>query len=83
MEISDAIRKRINELKKEKNYKDYDLFKLGGIPTSTISAFLLGKTKTIRIENLVYICEAFNVTLSEFFTSPLFDEVEAKEWKKE
>ena len=72
MEISEAIVKRINELKKKNNYKDYDIFKLSGIPTSTISAFLLRKTKTIRIENLLFICEAFGITLGEFFSSPIW-----------
>lgn len=81
MEVSEAIVKKIEKIKKEQNLKDYDLFSLSGIPTSTISAFLSRKTKTIRIENLVYICEATGYTLSEFFADPIFNEVEAKEWK--
>lgn len=82
MEISEAIVKKINKIKEEKNLKDYDLFSLTGVPTSTISAFLTRKTKTIRIENLLYICEGTGYTLEEFFSDPIFFEIEAEEWKK-
>ncbi|HIT24011.1 MAG TPA: helix-turn-helix transcriptional regulator [Candidatus Faecimonas intestinavium] len=81
MEISEAIVKKINKIKQERNLKNYDLFELSGVPTSTISAFLLRETKTIRIENLLYICEGLNITLAEFFSDPIFDDVEAQDWK--
>lgn len=81
MEISEAIVKKINKIKNERNLKNYDLFVLSGVPTSTISAFLLRETKTIRIENLLYICEGLNITLAEFFSDPIFDDVEAQDWK--
>ena len=41
LEISEAIVKKINKIKQERNLKNYDLFELSGVPTSTISAFLL------------------------------------------
>ena len=82
MEISEAIVKKINKIKKERNLKNYDLFELSGVPTSTISAFLLRETKSIRIENLLYICDGLDITLSEFFSDPIFKDVEANDWKK-
>jgi len=82
LEISEAIVKKINKIKQERNLKNYDLFELSGVPTSTISAFLLRETKTIRIENLLYICEGLNITLAEFFSDPIFKDVEARDWKK-
>lgn len=81
MEISEAIVKKINKMKQERNLKNYDLFLLSGVPTSTISAFLLRETKTIRIENLLYICEGLNITLAEFFSDSIFNDVEAQDWK--
>lgn len=53
-----------------------------GIDKSTLNYFLSRKTKSIRIENLLYICEALKITLSEFFDDTLFYEVEAVDWKK-
>ena len=39
------------------------------------------KNRTIRLENLLYICEAFNMKLSEFFSDERFDDAEANDWK--
>lgn len=80
MEISEAIVKRINNLSRKKKIKsNYELAKLSGIDKSTLNYFLSRKTKTIRIENLLHICEALDITLTEFFDDPLFFEVEAND----
>ena len=39
------------------------------------------KNRTIRLENLLYICEAFDMKLSEFFSDKRFDDAEANDWK--
>lgn len=77
MEFTDLIAVKIKELMKEKNISIYKLESLTGVYTSTISQFLTRKTKTIRIENLLYICEGLEITLSDFFA-----ESEAKGWIK-
>lgn len=43
--------------------------------------YLTRKNRTIRLENLLYICEAFDMKLSEFFSDKRFDEAEANDWK--
>ena len=40
------------------------------------------KTKTIRLENLLYICKAPGTNLSEFFSDERFNEAEAQNWLK-
>ena len=37
---------------------------------------------TSRLENLLYICDALGIKLSEFFSDKRFDEAEANEWRK-
>ena len=66
----------------QKELSIYKLESLTGVYTSTISQFLTRKTKTIRIENLLYICEGLGTNLSEFFSDSRFDEAEAKGWLK-
>lgn len=83
MELSEVIILRILELLSEKNMNVYQLSNKSGVPRSTLSKFLSRKTKTIRLENLLYICEAFQITLSQFFNDTRFDEAEAIEWQKE
>ncbi len=74
MKLSNAIRKRIKFYLKEKNMKIWDLCKATGIPCSTISTFMSGKTELIKLDTLLHICEGFNITLGEFFSNPIFDE---------
>ena len=82
MELSEAIVLRIKQLLKEKNMKTYDLSIKSGVPRSTISLFLSRETKTIRLENLLYICEGFDMELKDFFDDKVFKNVEAKNWLK-
>lgn len=83
MDLSELIIQRILELQKEHKMNTYQLSLKSGIPRSTLSKLLSRKSKTIRLENLLYICEAFNIKLWEFFYDSRFDEAEASEWKNE
>lgn len=76
MKLSDAIRKRIKFYLKEKNMNIWKLCKMSGIPCSTISTFMSGKTELLKIDTLLHICEGFNITLKEFFSDEMFDTAE-------
>ena len=76
MRLSDAIRKRIKYYLEEKNMNIWKLCKMSGIPCSTISTFMSGKTELLKIDTLLYICEGFNITLKEFFSDEMFDTAE-------
>ena len=82
MEFTDLIALKVKELMNEKNITIYRLESLSGVYTSTISQFLTRKTKTLRIENLLFICEGLGITLGEFFSDPRFGEAEAMTWIK-
>lgn len=73
MKLSNAIRKRIKFYLKAQNMKIWDLCKATGIPCSTISTFMSGKTELIKLDTLLHICEGFNISLGEFFTDSIFD----------
>ena len=76
MRLSDAIRKRIKYYLKEKKMNVWKLCKMSGIPCSTISTFMSGKTELLKIDTLLHICEGFNITLREFFSDEMFDTAE-------
>lgn len=82
MEFSDLIALKIKELMEEQNISIYKLESLTGIYSSTLTLFLNRKTKTIRLENLLYICEGLGTNLSDFFADKRFKEAEAKGWLK-
>ena len=43
--------------------------------------FFINFVLTFTLENLLYICEAFDMKLSEFFSDKRFDDAEANDWK--
>ena len=76
MKLSDAIRKRIKFYLIQKNMNVWNLCKMSGIPCSTISTFMSGKTELIKLDTLLHICEGLNITLGEFFSESTFDTAE-------
>ena len=76
MKLSDGIRERIKYYLKRNNMNIWALCKATGIPCSTISTFMSGKTELIKLDTLLHICEGFGITLTEFFQDDIFKEVE-------
>lgn len=77
MLISEAIRRRINELLDEQQISAYRLSYRAGLSSSIISDCQRGKVKEPTVSSLVHICEGFHMELKDFFNSPLFRDVEA------
>lgn len=79
MQLSVATRKRIEQLMEKNNIKKpYDLTRAAGISLPTFQDFMKGDTKNLRSDTVLHICEAFNITLSEFYSDPLFEDVMAE-----
>ena len=75
MQLADATRKKITKLLNQNNMKPYDLSKAAGISLPTLSDFMKGDTKNLRMDTMLHICEGFNITLKDFYDDPLFDNV--------
>ncbi|MBP3254941.1 MAG: helix-turn-helix transcriptional regulator [Clostridia bacterium] len=78
MQLNDAIRERINFFLKKKGLSSlWDLYKSSGVPKSTINA-LLGteKNRLPRLPTLLHICEGLDTNLNEFFSDPMFLDIE-------
>lgn len=76
MDLSEAVRIRISNLINENNLNVSKLSTLAGISRSTLSKFLSGKRKIIRLDMIEYICEALNIKLKDFFDDKLFDNID-------
>lgn len=79
MDLSQAVRIRITNLIEERNINVSKLSTMAGISRSTLSKFLAGKRKIIRLDMIEYICEGLNMKLKDFFNDPLFDNIEIKD----
>lgn len=59
---------RIKELREERNWSVYRLAKLSGLPQSTIATWYQ-KNLYPPIDKLELICDAFGISLSDFFNN--------------
>lgn len=67
------VNKRILELCKQKNWTEYKLSQAANIPNSSINA-MFKHNHVPTIHNLSKICDALQITLSQFFDCELFCE---------
>ena len=76
--LEKAIRKRIINLAEERNITINKVSTLSGLPHTTLLSFMNEETHDPRISTLLHICEAFDISLSEFFKDNLFNEVKSE-----
>lgn len=72
MKINDALIVRINELKEKKGYSQYKLAKASAVPETTLVSINKGRSKSIEVKTIYLLCEGLEITLKDFFDSPLF-----------
>ncbi|MBQ9117719.1 MAG: helix-turn-helix transcriptional regulator [Clostridia bacterium] len=75
MKLVEAVGKRVEQLLQKRNMKANHLSKSGGIPRSTLSVLIAAKRKAVLLDTVYQICATLDITLYEFFNSPIFDEV--------
>ncbi len=73
MKLADAVILRIEQLCLEKKMTKYDLFIASGVPQSTLTSIKKKRSGSVKISTLYAICEGFDISLQEFFHSPLFE----------
>lgn len=72
----EAVAKRILELCSERNMTINTLANLSGISASTIYSILKTYSKNPGTVTLQKLCDGLNITLREFFDSPIFENIE-------
>lgn len=70
---------RINKFRKDKNLKNYSVARFADVPVSTYMHITSGDTKNPGIFTVLRICEALDVTPSEFFDDPDFINIPVEE----
>ena len=75
MKLTEAIGKRILMLLEERQMTQYSFCKLGGISRATVNMIITGRVQAARIDTLHQIAATLEISLTEFFNHPIFDEV--------
>ncbi len=73
MHLNEAVSKRICELCKQMNLSQYQLSMKSGVPQSTLSTIINCSFPSMKMRIIYEICEGLEITLKDFFDSPLFD----------
>lgn len=75
MQLNEAVSKRVSELLAQHGMTQYQLFSKSGVPKSTISNIIKCSYDSVKLRIIHEICQGFQISITEFFHSPLFDEV--------
>ena len=79
MQICEATVKRIQELCRRDRLTLYALAYKTGIPLSTLKCIINGRSKNPGVVNIKKIAEGFDMSIREFYSSDIFEELEPEE----
>ena len=72
MNVGQAVRERIAELCEEKHITINKLANISGITQSTLNNIMSGRNNSTTISTIQKICDGLEITVTNFFDSPLF-----------
>ena len=76
MTISEAVVKRLYQLCNERQITINKLSTISGITQSTVSDIVNGTTASARMDTIKKLCDGLEISVRQFFDSPLFDDLE-------
>ena len=76
MNTREAIAKRIYELCNERGWTPNHLSNVAAVPQATIKSILNGESNNPGAVTIKKLCDGFEISLGEFFSTPMFDELE-------
>ena len=76
MSVKEAVVMRFTEIMKERNMRPNELANRAGVTPSTVYSMLDGRRKELSINVIKKLCDGLDISLGEFFSAPIFDELE-------
>lgn len=76
MTIGEAVKARVLELCQEKELTINRMSIVSGVTQSTVNNFISGRNHSITLSTLKKLCDGMNITVPEFFSSELFENLE-------
>lgn len=74
MQLNEAVSKRLTELLRERDMTQYQLYMKSGVPKSSIGNVVNCAYDSVKLRIIHEMCQGLNISISEFFNSPMFDE---------
>lgn len=76
MNIGTAVKERILELCAERDITVNKLATISGVTQSTINNIISGRNNSTTVSTIKKLCDGLDISISEFFSSPIFDNLE-------
>jgi transcriptional regulator with XRE-family HTH domain len=76
LNVKKAVELRIIELCNERNIAINALANISGVSPSTVYSMLNEKSQNPGVVSIKKLCDGFEISLREFFDSPIFDDIE-------
>ncbi len=75
MHLNEAVSMRVSELLAQRGMTQYQLFAKSGVPKTTLNNLIHCSYDSVKLRIIHEICQGFEISIAEFFQSPLFDEI--------
>lgn len=76
MGVKNAVAERFEQILKERNMKINELANISGVTPSTAYSMMDKKRQDISITTIKKFCDGLEITLGEFFSNEIFDNLE-------
>ena len=76
MRIKPAIVQRFQQLCKERNIKYNELATISGVTPSAVYSMMDDTRKDLSVITVKKLCDGLNITITRFFSSSIFEELE-------
>lgn len=76
MNAQEGVAFRIRQLCKERGLTPNGISNLSAVPQATVKSILNGESKNPGISTIKKLCDGFDITLGEFFSTPEFDNLD-------
>ncbi len=74
--VKNAVVQRFKNICKERNIAPNELANISGLTPSTVYSLFSEERKNVSITTIKILCDGLEMTLSEFFSSTEFDNLE-------
>ena len=74
--VKEAVAARFVELMQERDIKTNELANRSGVTPSSVYSMLDPRRKEVSVNLVKKLCDGLEITLGEFFSAPVFDELE-------
>lgn len=76
MTVKDAVAKRFEQLCDQREMRPNELAIRAGVTPSTVYSMLNPSRQRVSIATIKKLCDGLDMTLGQFFSCPLFDELD-------